>query len=72
MQALHPLQNQSSDLTHPVSNPVINPASPSIDFSINALQGQTVTHCPQLTQDESLILTPLSQITRGRSKVPIN
>ena len=24
--------------------PVIKPASPSIDFSINALQGQTVTH----------------------------
>ena len=50
-------------------NPVMNPASPNIDFSINALHGHTVTHCPQLTQDESFILTPLSHITRGRSKL---
>src|ERR1700720_3365053 len=34
---------------------VINPAWPSIDFSIRALQGQTVTHWPQLTQEELLM-----------------
>src|SRR3954447_8433404 len=37
------------------SSPDINPASPNMDFSIKALQGQIVTHWPQLTQEESLI-----------------
>ena len=58
IRALHPLQNQSSDLNTSGFNPVMNPASPNIDFSINALHGHTVTHCPQLTQDESFMLTP--------------
>src|SRR5690606_36540913 len=48
--------------------PVMKPASPSIDVSINALHGQAVTHWPQLTQEESLILAPPSHRTIGRSR----
>src|SRR5207245_9299214 len=45
--------------------PVRNPACPSMDFSIRALQGQTVTQWPQETQLESPIKEPPSQRTRG-------
>src|SRR6202521_1186113 len=44
---------------------VRNPASPSIDFSISALQGQTVTQWPQETQLDSPIGFPPSHKTRG-------
>ncbi len=44
---------------------VINPASPIIDFSIKALQGQTVTQWPQETQLDSPIGLPPSHKTRG-------
>src|SRR5690606_10545809 len=50
------------------SIPVKWPASPSIDFSIKALHGQTVTHWPQDTHDDSLIETPSSHMTRGCSR----
>src|SRR6266446_6281448 len=46
---------------------VIYPASPSIDFSIRALQGQTVIQCPQDTQLDSPIVLPPSHKTRGWS-----
>src|SRR5579863_8462811 len=45
--------------------PVRNPACPSIDFSMRALQGQTVTQCPQETQLDSPIVDPPSHRTRG-------
>src|ERR1700730_11864719 len=44
---------------------VMNPASPIIDFSISALQGQTVTQWPQNTQLDSLIDLPPSHNTLG-------
>src|SRR5699024_9201481 len=47
--------------------PVIKPALPSIDYSIKTLQGKTETHCPQRTQEDSLINTTSSHMTRGRS-----
>ncbi|MEI0737805.1 hypothetical protein VQ056_15910 [Paenibacillus sp. JTLBN-2024] len=69
-----PLYPGSTSLTRSIigsriglSIAVMNPASPSIDFSIGALHGQIVTHCPQLTQEESLMDTPSSHLTRGMS-----
>ena len=44
---------------------VKKPAWPSIDFSISALQGQTVTQWPQETQLDSPIVEPPSHSTRG-------
>ena len=77
--AIIPLYPGSTSLTRSIIgvkissfNPVINPASPSIDFSINALQGQTVTQWPQPTQEESLIFAPPSHRTIGRSLFPIH
>src|SRR5271155_5038859 len=46
---------------------VRKPASPSIDFSISALHGHTVTQWPQETQLEPSIFVPPSQSTRGGS-----
>ena len=48
--------------------PVRKPASPSMEFSISALHGQTVTQWPHETHDDSLIGTSASQMTRGRSR----
>src|SRR6202040_1285943 len=45
--------------------PVRNPAWPSIDFSMSALHGQTVTQWPQETQLDSPIVEPPSHRTRG-------
>src|SRR6266852_4842408 len=45
--------------------PVRNPACPSMDFSISALHGQTVTQWPQETQLDSPIVEPPSHSTRG-------
>ena len=45
--------------------PVRKPAWPSIDFSISALHGQTVTQWPQETQLDSPIVEPPSHSTRG-------
>src|SRR5699024_8636960 len=47
---------------------VNGPASPSMSFSISALQGQTVTHWPQDTQLDSLIGRSLPHTTRGLSR----
>ena len=47
--------------------PVNRPASPIMEFSIRALQGQTVTQCPQLTQLLSPMGFPPSHSTRGCS-----
>src|SRR2546426_11583181 len=44
---------------------VRNPALPTIDFSINALQGHTVTQWPHDTQLDSPIGFPPSHRTRG-------
>ena len=48
-----------------LSNPLMYPAWPSIDFSINALQGQTVTQWPHDTQLDSPIGLPPSHKTLG-------
>src|SRR3984885_1081275 len=45
--------------------PVRNPAWPSMDFSISALHGQTVTQWPQERQLDSPMGAPLSHKTRG-------
>src|SRR4029077_7145710 len=45
--------------------PVRNPACPSIDFSMSALHGQTVTQAPQGTQRDSPMVEPPSHRTRG-------
>src|SRR6185295_4865207 len=45
--------------------PVRKPACPSMDFSISALHGQTVTQWPQETQLDSPMVEPPSQRTRG-------
>ncbi len=44
---------------------VKKPAWPSMLFSIKALQGHTVTQCPQETQLDSPIVDPPSQSTLG-------
>ncbi len=49
--------------------PVMNPDLPSMDFSMRAFTGHTVTQCPHETQDESFMGTSLSHITRGRSRL---
>src|SRR4051794_22190907 len=71
--AIMPLYPGSMSLTRSIIgdrissfSPVMNPASPSIDFSISALQGHAVTHWPQPTQEESLIFAPPSHRTIGR------
>lgn len=46
---------------------VKGPASGCMVFSISALQGQTVTQWPQLTQLEPAMVWPPSQSTRGGS-----
>src|SRR5947209_8477604 len=48
-------------------NAVRYPASPSMDFSISALQGQTETQWPQETQLDSPMGLPPSHSTRGNS-----
>src|SRR6187397_1484481 len=48
---------------------VKGPASGCMVFSISALQGHTVTQCPQLTQLEPAIVCPPSHSTRGCSIV---
>src|SRR5260370_32478348 len=45
--------------------PVTKPACPSIDFSMSALHGQTVTQRPQETQLDSPTVDPPSHRTRG-------
>ncbi len=45
--------------------PVRKPAWPSMDFSIKALHGQTVTQCPHETQLDSPMAAPPSHNTRG-------
>ena len=52
--------------------PVKWPACPIMDFSISALQGQTVTQWPQLTHDDSPAGTPPSHSTRGTSRLPVD
>ena len=44
---------------------VNSPAWPTMDFSINALHGQTVTQWPHDTQLDSPIVEPPSHNTRG-------
>ena len=44
---------------------VKKPACPIMDFSISALQGQTVTQWPHETQLDSPIVVPPSHSTRG-------
>src|ERR1700732_4012154 len=51
---------------------VRKPACPSIDFSIKALQGQTVTQWPQETQLDSPIVEPPSHSTRGIRIFPVD
>ena len=51
---------------------VKNPASPSMDFSISALQGQTVTQWPQETQLDSPMGAPPSHNTRGWAILPVD
>src|SRR5207245_4650286 len=46
-------------------NAVRNPALPTIDFSINALQGHTLMQWPHDTQLDSPIGLPPSHRTRG-------
>src|SRR5436853_6247066 len=46
-------------------NAVRNPAFPTIDFSINALQGHTLIQWPHDTQLDSPIGFPPSHSTRG-------
>src|SRR5246500_3071092 len=48
-----------------LETPVRNPACPSMDFSMSALHGHTVTQWPQETQLEPSICSPPSHSTLG-------
>ena len=52
--------------------PVKNPAWPSIDFSMSALQGQTVTQWPQETQLDSPIVRAAIPQHAGMSDLPVD
>ena len=55
-----------------LGRPVKKPAWPSMDFSISALQGQTVTQWPQETQLDSPMVEPPSHSTRGMRIFPVD
>src|SRR5882672_3438206 len=60
-----PLTMSIMELSVRLEMPVKNPACPSMDFSISALHGQTVTQWPQETQLDSPMVEPPSHCTRG-------
>src|SRR5580704_18417377 len=62
-----PLTKSIMEFSALLEMPVRNPACPSMDFSISALHGQTVTQWPQETQLDSPIVDPPSHNTRGCS-----
>src|SRR5882757_1433174 len=62
-----PLTTSIMEFSARLEIPVRNPACPSMDFSMSALHGQTVTQWPQETQLDSPIVEPPSHNTRGCS-----
>src|SRR5271156_1129764 len=60
-----PLTTSIMEFSARLEMPVRKPACPSIDFSMSALHGQTVTQWPQETQLEPSIFSPPSHSTRG-------
>src|SRR6266436_396045 len=48
-----------------IFRPNVEPACPSMDFSMSALHGHTEMQCPQETQLDSPIVEPPSHCTRG-------
>src|ERR1700719_2652539 len=60
-----PLTTSIMEFSARLEIPVRNPACPSMDFSMSALHGQTVTQRPQETQLDSPIVAPPSHRTRG-------
>src|ERR1700685_1668510 len=60
-----PLTTSIMEFSAFLEMPVRKPACPSMDFSMSALHGQTVTQWPQETQLDSPMVEPPSQRTRG-------
>src|ERR1700691_2122794 len=60
-----PLTTSIMEFSDRLEMPVRKPACPSIDFSMSALHGQTVTQWPQETQLDSPMVEPPSHNTRG-------
>src|ERR1700688_895980 len=60
-----PLTTSIMEFSARLEMPVRNPACPSMDFSMSALHGQTVTQWPQETQLDSPMVDPPSHRTRG-------
>src|ERR1700676_4688731 len=60
-----PLTTSIMEFSARLEIPVRNPACPSMDFSMSALHGQTVTQWPQETQLDSPMVEPPSHNTRG-------
>src|SRR5258708_35256392 len=60
-----PLTTSIMEFSAFLEMPVRNPACPSMDFSMSALHGQTVTQWPQETQLDSPMVEPPSHRTLG-------